>query len=95
MVAHGSVTISRNGVADPITTLNKGQFFGEVELLDNGRSIANVYAHSETAVEIALLPKDTFHHLLDESPTIQEEFANIAQTRQAENSTHQQENSNQ
>ena len=91
MVADGSVRISRNGIEDSIATLNKGQFFGEVELLNNGRSIANVYANTETAVEIALLPKDTFQHLLDESPAIHEDFRHIAQTRQNENQAHQQE----
>ncbi len=88
MVAKGAVKISKNGVEDAIATLDKGQFFGEVELLGNGRSIANVYADGETAVEIAMLPKDTFHHLLDESPTIHEEFQHIAQTRQNENQAH-------
>ncbi len=85
MVANGSVNISNNGNSSPIATLNKGQFFGEIELLNNGRSIANVYADSETAAEIAMIPKDTFHHLMDESPSIQEEFKRIAHERQTEN----------
>ena len=85
MVANGSVAISKNGKSNPIATLNKGQFFGEVELMNNGRSIANVYANSETAVEIAMIPKDTFQHLMDESPAIQEEFKRIATERQTEN----------
>ncbi len=90
VVANGSVAISPNGVSQAVASLNKGQFFGEIELFGDGRSLANVYAE-DTAVEISLLPKETFHQILEDSPTTRAELQQIAQQRQSENQNNPQE----
>jgi hypothetical protein len=50
-----------------ISRLEPGQFFGEVELLRGGKSIASVRA-SGAQVELLALPRDTFFDLLEKSP---------------------------
>ena len=50
-----------------LARLGQGQFFGEVELIQGGHSIASVRA-GEQGVEVAILPKDEFYRLVDGSP---------------------------
>jgi len=68
-----------------VARLGPGQFFGEVELLNGGNSIASVRSAPFGSVELALLSKDKFNLLMKESPPTQETLSMVAQTRLEEN----------
>jgi ABC-type lipoprotein export system ATPase subunit len=67
-----------------LARLGPGQFFGEVELTQGGHSIARVQGASSGA-ELAFLPKEIFHELIDGSPLTRHSIHEIALTRLAEN----------
>ncbi len=64
--------------------LTKGQFFGEVELMEGGYSIAGARASSQ-GTELAVLPKEMFYQIIDGSPLTRHSIQDIASTRLAEN----------
>ncbi|HLF88627.1 MAG TPA: ATP-binding cassette domain-containing protein [Anaerolineales bacterium] len=66
-----------------LACLGSGQFFGEVELTQGGESIASVRAAARGA-EIALLPRETFFELIDDSPLTRRKIHEVAETRRAE-----------
>jgi ABC-type lipoprotein export system ATPase subunit len=68
-----------------IARLTPGQFFGEIELMRGGKTIANVRAGPETPVELALLPGTKFNELLQQSPLTREALSQIVQDRIQEN----------
>ena len=68
-----------------IARLTPGQFFGEIELIRGGKTIANVRAGPEEPVELALLPGAKFNDLLQESPLTREALSQIVQDRIQEN----------
>ncbi len=63
-----------------ISRLSNGEFFGEMELLRGGKSIANVRAGSEP-VEVLALPRADFIRVMNESPITAEAVAKIVQKR--------------
>lgn len=63
-----------------ISRLNDGEFFGEMELLRGGKSIANVRAGSKP-VEVLALPRTDFVRVMNESPITAEAVAKIVQKR--------------
>jgi CRP-like cAMP-binding protein len=65
--------------------LGKGEFFGEVELMKGGRSIATVRTVNSGSVRLAALPRDQFMDLMKESPLTEEALASIVQTRIEQN----------
>jgi CRP-like cAMP-binding protein len=67
-----------------VTTMGRGQFFGEIELLHGGRAIATVRAGLEGGVEVAALNKDEFQALLAESAPLREAIDRVAHEREAE-----------
>ena len=77
---HGAegVTIARMG---------PGQFFGEIELVRGGQSIASIRAAPEAPVELLALHRAAFKKLISESPLTEEAIGNIVQLRLAENRT--------
>jgi CRP-like cAMP-binding protein len=84
MVASGEVEVVLNKPDCPeisLARLGAGQFFGEVELLNGGKSIASVRAALSGAVEIALLDREEFLRLLDSAPVMQAELTGVAQKR--------------
>jgi ABC-type lipoprotein export system ATPase subunit len=88
MIASGEVDVVLTCPGRPevsLARLGKGQFFGEVELLHSGNSIASVRAAPTGPVELSLLPKDGFHQLLRGSPPSQEMVAAVARMRLEEN----------
>jgi putative ABC transport system ATP-binding protein len=88
MVADGAVdVILTNPGCEEISLarLGTGQYFGEVELLHSGSSIASVRAASGEPVELALLPRDEFYRLLRESPRAQDSVEEVARTRLNDN----------
>ncbi|HCC78836.1 MAG: hypothetical protein A2X25_08450 [Chloroflexi bacterium GWB2_49_20] len=68
-----------------VARLSAGQFFGEVELLRGGKSIACVRAAPEGPVELVALPRQQFISLLGESPLTADTIAYLVQQRIEEN----------
>jgi len=88
MIVHGEVEIVLQGSKNEdvmVTRLTPGQYFGEVELLRGGQSIAIVRAAAGGQVEVLSLPRDDFYSLLKESPLTEESLGRIAQHRLEEN----------
>jgi ABC-type lipoprotein export system ATPase subunit len=88
MIAGGEVDIMLSSPGCPeisLARLGQGQFFGEVELLHSGNSIASARAAALGPVELSLLPKDSFQQLLGGSPATREMVAQVAQKRLTEN----------
>jgi len=87
MVAQGEVDVVLKKPGCPeisLARLGAGQFFGEVELLNGGHSIASVRAASSGPVEIALLDRAEFLRLIDNAPAMQAELAGVAKERAQE-----------
>ena len=68
-----------------LASLGPGQFFGEVELIGGGDSIASVQAADAGALELALIPRDLFQRLLEGSPATGQALSEIAHDRLEEN----------
>jgi CRP-like cAMP-binding protein len=91
MVQKGAVDILLSSPGCPelnLARLGPGQFFGEVELIGGGNSIASVCAAPGENLELALIPKDVFIQLLNDSPATQRSISALAQSRLEENLTH-------
>jgi ABC-type lipoprotein export system ATPase subunit len=87
MIVDGEVDIVVNNEQSyemRLACLGQGQFFGEVELTQGGRSIASVRA-AKRGAEVALLPRDTFFKLIEGSPVTRNALQDVATTRLAEN----------
>jgi ABC-type lipoprotein export system ATPase subunit len=84
MIAKGNVDIVLQGILRGeavVSQLGQNDFFGEVELLRGGKSIASVRAAEDTPVELLALPRADFQWLMDESPLTGEAITNIVQSR--------------
>jgi ABC-type multidrug transport system ATPase subunit len=68
-----------------IARLGAGQFFGEVELMRGGQSIACIRAASDEPVELVALHRDAFIKLLKESALTEETIGKLVQLRIEEN----------
>ncbi len=64
-----------------LARLDSSDFFGEIELVRGGKSIANVRAAAEGPVELLALSRADFNQMLDESPLTQEAISNVVQER--------------
>jgi putative ABC transport system ATP-binding protein len=64
-----------------ISRLKPGEFFGEIELMRGGKSIANVRAGTDEPVEVLVIHRDDFKRVMDESPITAEAVAKIVQER--------------
>jgi ABC-type lipoprotein export system ATPase subunit len=69
-----------------VSHLGEGEFFGEMELLHGGKSIANVRAGMQT-VEVVIVPRADFVRVIDESPITAEAIGRIVQKRLDEHRT--------
>ena len=88
MIEEGAVDIVLHGPNPKevtIARLGKGEFFGEIELMKGGRSIATVRTANSGTVRLATLPRDRFMELLKESPLTEGALASIVQTRIEQN----------
>jgi len=88
MILHGEVEVILQGRKCPeliVARLSPGQFFGEVELVRGGLSIANVRATPEGPVELVALNRAIFTELLANSPLTDDAIGKIVQARLAEN----------
>lgn len=87
MIESGAVEIVVNNEQSnemSLACLGSGQFFGEVELTQGGKSIASVRA-AKGGAKVALLPKDKFYKLIDDSPLTRTRIQDVATTRLSEN----------
>jgi ABC-type lipoprotein export system ATPase subunit len=64
-----------------ISRLKSGEFFGEIELLRGGKSIANVRAGADGPVELLAIKREDFKRVMDESPITVEAVGKIVQER--------------
>lgn len=88
IIARGDVEIvlqGKNREDVVVARMNPGEFFGEVELLRGGKSIASVRAAPEGPVELLALNRDDFQKLIVESPLTAEALGRIVQNRLQEN----------
>ena len=63
-----------------LSRLGENEFFGDIELLRGGKSIANVRAGAEP-VEVVMIPREDFTRIMDESPITVEAVSKIVQKR--------------
>jgi ABC-type lipoprotein export system ATPase subunit len=68
-----------------ISRLKSGEFFGEIELLRGGKSIANVRASADGSVELLTIKREDFKRVMDQSPITVEAVGKIVQDRLDEN----------
>lgn len=64
-----------------VSTLGKGEFFGEVELMRGGKSIANVRASGSQPAEVVIIPRVDFMRVINESPITAEAIGKLVQER--------------
>jgi ABC-type lipoprotein export system ATPase subunit len=75
----------QKGDATRVASLGPGEFFGEIELLRGGQTIASIRAASNKAVQLVALHRDAFVKLLIDSPLTEEMIGRIVQVRLEEN----------
>jgi ABC-type lipoprotein export system ATPase subunit len=88
VVVRGRVEVVLNGSKRPevkLGQLGPGEFFGEIELIYGGDSIANVRALPDGPVELVALPHQDFAEMLVGSPDTEEAMARVVQARLAQN----------
>jgi ABC-type lipoprotein export system ATPase subunit len=82
LIADGVVNVmTGNGShGKPYAHLKAGELFGEVELLNGGKSISQVRAGDES-VEVLAYPRQEFLRILDESPVTAQALEKMVQSR--------------
>ena len=87
MVESGVVEVVLNQPSHEtmVARLGPGEFFGEVELLRGGNSIASIRASADGPVELMALNREEFCRLLGESPVTEEAIGKLVQARLEEN----------
>jgi len=68
-----------------VATMGAGEYFGEIELLRGGKTIATIRAANDRAVDVVALDRKTFCALLGESESTRAAISQIADVRIAEN----------
>lgn len=84
MIHNGEVEVvlqDRKKQETVISRLQPGEFFGEIELLRGGKSIANVRASASGPVELLAIKRDDFKRVMDQSPITVEAVGKIVQER--------------
>jgi len=80
-----------DGSEKVVATFSRGNYFGEVELVRGGPSIATVRATRDAPVELLRLDRAAFDELLAQAPAVRAHIARVVQERVAENLAAQQE----
>jgi ABC-type lipoprotein export system ATPase subunit len=84
MIANGEVDIVLQGKRRDdvlLARLEAGDYFGEVELIRGGKSVANVRAGMNGPVKLLALSRADFNKMLEESPLTQESISHVVQER--------------
>lgn len=90
MIESGEVDIVLQGKRRDdvlLARLDAGDYFGEIELMRGGKSVANVRASENGPVELLTLSRTDFNQMLDESPLTQEAISGVVQERLKEHKT--------
>jgi ABC-type lipoprotein export system ATPase subunit len=90
LVSKGQVEVVLQPACGPefvVTRLERGQYFGEIELLAGGENIATVRAGAEGDAEVAALDPEVFRGLVAESAPTRAEVGQVLQARLVENVT--------
>jgi CRP-like cAMP-binding protein len=74
-----------DGSEKVVATFARGNYFGEVELLRGGTSIATARAASDAPVEVLRLDRATFDQMMEQAPELRAQIARVVQERVAEN----------
>lgn len=74
-----------NGDEIIVATLERGQYFGEIELMRGGGRLATIRATDDASVELSTLDRPAFMGLVSQSQEIQEELGRVAEERLAAN----------
>jgi putative ABC transport system ATP-binding protein len=88
IVTSGQVEIALkrpNGTDVVVATYGPGQYFGEVEMVKGGKTIATVRAAEHVSVELAALDRRTFVELMQESEETHKVIDQIVSARLSEN----------
>jgi ABC-type polar amino acid transport system ATPase subunit len=88
MIVRGQVEVVLESPRCPemiVARLGPGEFFGEVELVRGGQSIANIRTASGGEVELVALNHEPFLKLLKDSPLTGEAITRVVQARVEEN----------
>jgi len=83
MIRNGNVEVvlqKQRSKETVLSRLGANEFFGDIELLRGGKSIANVRAGSEP-VEVLMIPREDFSRVMDESPITVEAVTKIVQKK--------------
>jgi len=83
IVRNGSVEVvlqKQRSKETILSQLGANEFFGDIELLRGGKSIANVRAGNEP-VEVLMIPREDFTRVMDESPITVEAVSRIVQKK--------------
>ena len=68
-----------------VARMDRGQYFGEIELLRGGANLATIRADWDTGAEVVALEADTFTSLLDGSQSTREALERVVHQRIVEN----------
>jgi CRP-like cAMP-binding protein len=88
IVTKGQVEIdlmSPGGEDIVVSRMGVGQYFGEIELLRGGLTIATVRAPNDRPVQVVALDRHTFCEIMAESTSTREAIEQIVEDRIAEN----------
>jgi ABC-type lipoprotein export system ATPase subunit len=88
IVVHGQVEVVLENPKRPEVTLGQlgpGEFFGEIELIHGGDSLASVRVAPDGPAELITLPHKDFAEMLVGSPLTEEALSRIVQARLAQN----------
>jgi CRP-like cAMP-binding protein len=72
------------GAQKVVATLKHGDYFGEIELLKGGTSVATVRAAGNSTVELLRLGRDAFRGMVEQSAEFRAAITRVRQTRIAE-----------
>jgi putative ABC transport system ATP-binding protein len=79
------VLLDKNNREYVVSHLSHGEYFGEMELLRGGKSIANVRAGGTQPVEVVIIPRPDFMRVINESPITAEAIGRLVQKRLGDN----------
>ncbi|MBI5934294.1 MAG: ATP-binding cassette domain-containing protein [Chloroflexi bacterium] len=87
IVKRGAVDVMEKSQGAPklLTTLGAGEFFGEIELLRGGQSIACVRASEKEPVDVLIYPREDFVRIIEQSPITAEAIEKVMDERMARN----------
>ena len=86
IIKRGAVDVMKKGRSEKLLAqLGAGDFFGEIELLRGGKSIACVRASAKESVEVLTYPRTDFLHIIEESPITADALGKIVEERLAQN----------